>query len=272
MFNKSSLVARLLYRGDEIAFEQGALVIRSASGEDVPSSWLRENQVQITKELVTMLGIDLVRCIGYSTGCYGIKHCPGVSLQFEWIVSGGDAYVVFNADLKRAKSTKAGAKGAPLPKGHFRVGGRSKFVKFWARIGLQMPKRLSSFHDYMGNLKKLIFTGMIKEGEKLDKDSIKPFSISADEVSSRFKELTDNTRTTSRQSTDNIRTNDPDKQTHESPSAQVSGMFSTTGDSNYGTRSTGSTDTGSDIISYKEGKKHPSEQSIEEWLEDYDGV
>jgi hypothetical protein len=233
---------------------------------------MMENKDRIVKELAALLGIELLKYSGYSTGGYSNKHFPGVNLQFQWSPSLEDAYVIFNAELKRNRTTKSGQKGTPLPKNHFRVGEKSKFLKFWARTGLKFPRRNSSFHDYMGNLKKLIFTGMIKEGEKLDKDSIKPFSISADEVSSRLKELTDNTRTTSRQSTDNIRTNDPDKQTHESPRAQVSDMFSTTSDSNYGTRSTGSTDTGSDIISNKGGKKPPSEQSIEEWVEDYDGV
>lgn len=259
----------MLRRGDQVSIDQGSIVITPASKKIVPLSWMLENQDQIIKELSIMFSIDLLVYVDYSTGCYGDKRHPGVSLQFQWITSLSDAYVIFNAELKRARTTKSGQKGSPLPKKHFIAGRKSKFLKFWARTGLKLPPRLSSFHDYMGNLKKLVFVADCVDSEKLDKDSLKPFYLSTSEVSNRFLELTDNIQTSCEQNTDNIHTTYPDKESSESLNITGSEKVLTAGNSNYGIRSSGNADIRDNIILFKEGKKHPSEQTNEEWLADY---
>lgn len=272
MLNNSSLIIKLIARGDRISIEHGELVILPVSNQPVLPAWMMENKDRIVKELAALLGIELLKYSGYSTGGYSNKHFPGVNLQFQWASSLEDAYVIFNAELKRNRTTKSGQKGTPLPKNHFRVGEKSKFLKFWARTGLKFPRRKSSFHDYMGNLKKLVFIGVIEEGEKLDKDSIRPFNISAEEVLSRFQIITDTIQTTAIQATDNIRTNIPDKQSRECPNESGLEGISTTGYFNYGIRSTGNAGIRDNTILDKKTKKTPEEQTVDEWLADYDNA
>jgi len=188
------------------------------------------------------------------------------------LVSCVDGYAIFNADLKRAKSTKSGGKGASLPKKQFRVGPRNKFVKFWKRTGIKLPPRLSSFHDYMGKLKQLVFIANILEGEKLDKDSIEPANITASQISKCYSLIADKTQTNNIQDTDKTQTIYPDKGLAQSCNRAASEENITTGISNYGIRTSGNTDTSSSIIAHKEGKKPPPEQSDEEWIADYDNA
>jgi len=269
MINRTSLVFKILSKGHDLSIVEGRLDIRSISRKPVPSDWLKKKKDQIIRELAVMLGIDLLVYVDYSTGCFDNRY-PGVNLQFQWILSLEGGYVNFNADLKRARSSESGKKGTPLPKGRFIVGKMNKFLKFWARTGLKLPPRLSSFHDYMGNLKQLIFVADIIDGEKLDKDSIEPFNISASKVSERFRELTDNIHTTRKQSTYNTQTRFPDKRSSESPNTTDLEKDSATGSFNYGIRSTGNASIRDNINLSKPSKKPPPEQTIDEWRADYD--
>jgi len=269
MINQTSLLYRMLSRGDEISINQGVLDIRPASQKPVSVSWVKDNRDQLVKEVAVLLERDLLVYLDYSAGGYSSNCYSGITLQFQWLVSCVDGYAIFNADLKRAKSTKSGNKGTPLPKRQFRAGLRSKFVKFWKRSGIKMPPRLSSFHDYMGKLKQRVFIANDLEGEKLDKDSIEPFNITASEISKCYSLIADKNQTNNIQDTDKTQTIYPDKVFTQSCNRAASEGNITTGISNCGTRSSGSTDTSSSIIQYKEGKKPPSDQTNEEWLDDY---
>lgn len=79
-------------------------------------------------------------------------------MQFVGDQDGNNYYAIYNVSLKRSRNSKNYKAGTPLPAKQFRVSKRSGFYKFWLRTGLKFPPRLSSFHDYMGNLSRLEFT------------------------------------------------------------------------------------------------------------------
>ena len=117
-----------------------------------------------------------LRYDSYSTGRYGSKLSEGINLQFLDIDTGAVYYVIFNVCLKRKRSSKKHAKDSFLPAKRFSVTKRRKFFRFWHyTCRLPIPSRgLTSFHDCMGKLKDIRFEAEVLEGDKLDKDTLRP--------------------------------------------------------------------------------------------------
>ena len=113
-----------------------------------------------------------LRYISYSAGRYHKGLNAGITLSFESERTGNFYYTIFNVELNRLRTTKRYAAGDPLPKNQFRVGKRHEFYKLWNRLGLKMPPRLSSFHDYMGNLKPCVLSGLARSDGKLANKSL----------------------------------------------------------------------------------------------------
>ena len=264
-------VKDLLTRGDELEIVDGRLKIIAASGNAVPTSWLKLHKDHLVYELVNYMAIDALIYESYSTGRYGVKCHSGVSLQFLNLLTDDSRYAVFNAELDRVKATKKGPIGSPLPSGQFRVGKRSRFYKFWLTANQPLPPRLSSFHDYMGNLKGTLFTGTVGRDERLDKQSIKLLNITYVQIVAAFfqRSLPDSSHTLAIHSPDKYHTTMPYSESMESVMQRDLGPIQTTGNCNYGTRSLGSAVVrGRSMLSTT--NKIPQDQTVEEWLEDYD--
>lgn len=261
-------IRKLLSRGDEVCIERGRLVIRSASGKPVPPDWLQAHSPSLIREILTAIGIDAYEYCGHTTGRYGRGKWSGLTLQFSSSVTHTDAHVFFNVGLTRSRSTKAGKAGTPLPEGHFRVGENYNFCRFWEATGLAMPKRLSSFHDYMGNLRGILFTADITKGHenRLIAKSIRPLSVSADEVYKAFQP--DNCQTTARQAPDNSQTRVPDKDSAPALDPRGFQPEPPTCDEYYVNKLTSkhvNTCAGYPALS----RKRPEEQDYDEWLDEY---
>ena len=261
-------VGKLLSRGDEISIELGQLVIRPSSGKDVPEEWLQKHKPALLREILHTLGIDAYEYGGYSTGKFGHQKAPGVAMQLPSFVDGLDTHAIFNVELNRERTTKAGAKGSDLPKGHFRVGKRSHLYRFWQSTGLRTPKRLSSLHDYLGNLRDILFTADLVAGQtnRLDTASLRPLAIAFAEVRNAFQP--DNCQTIPGQAAGNCRTKVPDKDS--APPQQNQGLQrnQTTGAENHG-KTVISTDVYTAANVSTQPIKRPQEQTVEEWLTDY---
>ena len=128
-----------------------------------------------------------LRYDSYSTGRYGSNLSEGINIQLLDIDSGNVYYIIFNVCLKRKRNNKKHAKDSFLPTKRFSVSKRMKFFKFWHyTCGLPTPsKGLTTFHDCMGKLKDIRFEAEVLEGEKLNKDTIKPFIADIIPISSR---------------------------------------------------------------------------------------
>jgi hypothetical protein len=261
----SVTVGKLLSRGDEISIEVGRLIIRPSSGKPVPQDWMDKHSPALLREILVMLGMDAYEYGGYSTGLYGENKVAGVTIQLPSFVSGLDTHAIFNAELNRKLAIKAGKKGTPLPKGHFRIGKRSHLYRFWRSTGLAMPRRLSSLHDYLGNLRGILFAADMMAGQtkRLDTASLRPLSTTSAEVRNAFQP--DNARTIAGQVTDNCRTKVPDKDS--APAQQNQGLQrnQTTGAENHG-KTVISTDVYTAVNVSTQSRKRPQEQTEEEWL------
>ena len=178
-------VESLLARGDQLSIEHGVLKIKPASRKPVPSFWLEEHGSRLTIEILNQLRLQAYEYHFYSTGCYGKNKHAGISMQFFSLVSGEGAHTLFNVSLVRQRTTKAGRQGERLPKGHFTVRRGSAFAKFWLRAGLPLPQRLSKIHECMGKLRGILFSAP-QVGGRLDKNKLAPLEVSATTISRAF--------------------------------------------------------------------------------------
>lgn len=263
------MLIRLLKKSDEISIDSGRLVIHPKSKKAVPQAWLDEHSEEIIKDILAGIGRDAYQYYEYGTGFYGPKLLSGVTLHFRSVVKRSHAYTIYNAELSRSRSTVAGKKGERLPAGQFRIKSqRCGFHKFWERSGLKVPTRLSAFHDYMGNLKGILFIadGSDSDSERLDSKTLRPLSVTAEEIERAF--LADNSLTVSSQKADNFQTTLPDKKFAPGHRKQGSQARSNTCSSPHDKAVNRSR---SVVHRSPTPKTPPPEQDHEEWLEDYFG-
>lgn len=180
--NGSDLLAKLLNKGDQISIVQGQLLIKPSSGLAVPPTWLKQHESLLINDICQLFNITALRYASYSTGSYGSKKSEGITLQFNNLQTNDDAYLIFNASLKRARTGKRGKKGEQLPGKQFIVSERSSFYKFWCSTGLPLPRSLSKFYECMGKLKPLVFTGKVDFNNRVAGKKISLLDVSYQQI------------------------------------------------------------------------------------------
>jgi len=259
------MLENILKKGVKLAINNGHLIIEQELDSD-QQKWFDEHKEKIIQVIVKKLKMNVFIYENYSTGNYGKHKYSGVTLNFTNLLTGESAYIIFNIYLKRMRTTNYGKKGTPLPKGHFSVGKKQSFYKFWQKTKLEIPRRLSSFHDYMGKMKGLLFMFEIKEKEKLDKNSMALLSIDHEKLKRLF--ISDSFPTTHGQVSDNSQTKNSDKLIQLPYRNNGTQANQTTSKTNYGLSKQGSTDTRESISSVITPIS-PTNQTIEQWLDDY---
>ncbi len=263
-----ALLPTVIDRAEALAIDAGAIVLIPKNGDQTTADkWLKDNHDQLLVEILGATGKQAYLYDGYSTGCYGARKAGGVTLQFINPVSGQEAFTVFNAEVKRTRTTKHGKKGTMLPPGHFNIGKRAAFVSLWSRVGLPLPRRLSEFHDCMGKLRNVVLTGTADHNGKIDKTTLNALSISFEEIrdSLSSRKSPDNYPAKSRQLPGNYPARTPDKVSPLSQEPRGIEPNLTTGGFNHVERLTG---TRVKVIPLSPPLP-PEEQSIDDWLDDY---
>jgi hypothetical protein len=270
--NKCSLLEKLISRGDHIEIVDGALSITPTSNKEIPEQWLKDNRETLISEIAQLADVEPYIYLGFSTGSYGDHKAGGVSLQFTNLITGEDAYAVFNAELTRARKSKSGDKGTSLAKGKFRVRKGFEFYRFWLLSGLNIPPRLSVFDQYMGNLKCLVFIPELGNRNKFINKKTKLMNVSYEQVSNSLGyKSTYNRQTTDTQQTYNRHT----RMTHSDlaqPYIDRGLQINSSACSN----KCGLSLQGSEVLSTPlpviNIHKTPQEQTTEEWLIDLDNA
>lgn len=265
------LIKQLFASGGEVYVEKGELIVKFANNcKDAVDKWLVNNRFPLIREICSLLPFDLYVYDSYSTGFYGAKKCSGVTLQFKNINTMAHNHVIFNANLKRVRSTKNGKAGTLLPKGQFTPPKGGAFLVFWCSTGLAFPPRMGAFHCYMGNLKKLIFVPEVNPMNKISNKSIPTLSISFQNlVVLMNSKSADNIKTTYGQVTDSIQTNSAYKEIASSYMTKGGEQNLTTGNTSCGISLNGSAGI-SDCYLRKKENVDPRIQTYEEWRNDYD--
>lgn len=218
-----AMIKSLLTRGDYVAVEAGRLVITPISGKPVPDVWFRENMPAFMADIAVTTGCSIFQYQRFVVKKFGVQGHDGVMLDYVNICTGEGAQVFYNAELTRDRTTKAGKKGDPLPRGKFRVTKNHAFTKYWLSLGLSLPRRLAEFHDCMGKLGAVYVTGLRNAKGIIDKATLKPVCFSVGELKKAFlinAQSPDNSLATSRQAPDNCPTRAPDKEPPQTQALQ----------------------------------------------------
>tara|TARA_R110000851_G_scaffold126158_2_gene257431 strand:- start:1411 stop:2277 length:867 start_codon:yes stop_codon:yes gene_type:complete len=263
--NLNQLVQKCSY----IAIENGKLILEAKSGKPIPPDWFKEHALNISIEMAKLTSERIFQYESFDTGRYGKHKSNGITLQFINLSDNKEAYIVFNAELSRDRTTRHGMKGDPLPNKQFRVREGHSFYRFWVNTGLKTPSRLSKFSDYMGNLKPVLFTGQYNQQdlkrEKLDKQSITPLTISHQSIIEALNN-SHNSRTNHEHKPHNVRTTSSHKEMANNQQPQGQQVNIATGENWYGKRLQGNA-----VISQANSlPKAPADQTPEEWLYDYE--
>jgi hypothetical protein len=268
-----SLLLSLLDRGDAVCIENGRLRVEPVSGRAVPSDWLAENSDALILQASAKVGFLSLTYETYSTGKYTVHSAGGVTLQLASLDVEKTWYVIFNAELVRARKSRHQKSGSLLPNRQFRVLKRSHFVKFWKKTGLKMPPRLSSFHDYMGNLKGQVLTadpaGPGTSG-RLDAGSLRPLEITHQQLLDAFQIVfqPDNSHTSGIHLPDNSHTRAPYKELPTDQAQWGAQHILATCGNNCGSSKQGGADTRKGVPKVVTSVR-VEDQSVEEWLKDY---
>ena len=206
-------VAVLLDWGYSVSIESGHLIINPNNKMPCVKHLTNSHKLKLMVEILQKIGRDALTFHSHSASKYGPTLAGGVTLQFTHVLTGSEAYAIFNANLTRSRNTKSGRAGDPLPTKQFRVAKHSGFCKFWASTGLP-PRKLSSYYEYMGKLKPLFFESqdISNSNDRLDSSLLKPLQISFQEVKEAF-DFSDSPPTSNRQCTDKQPTVATDKET-----------------------------------------------------------
>jgi hypothetical protein len=181
-----NLTLGLLQRGDNLALCKGQLIITPKSGEPVPKDWFAMNQAKIISEIAQQSQQSIYSYAYYKTGVYNQSRSAGITVRFIDLLTGEDAYAIFNAKLKRQRTTKNKKAGDPLPGGQFYIGNRSALYMLWIKTELDVPRRLSEWHKSMSKLRNVYFNADKNSGGKLTNKTIQPLSVSNDEIYQLF--------------------------------------------------------------------------------------
>jgi len=296
----SSLLAKLLHKGDEIDIVQGKLLIKPSSGLAVPLGWLKQNETLLINDICSLFNIVPLRYMSYTTGRYGAKKSQGITLQFCNLKTGEDAYIIYNASLERSRTNKNGKKGDPLPGKQFIVGERSGLYKFWLSTGLPLPRSASKFYECMGKLKPLVFTSAIDFNNRITDKKLPLLDINFHELLDRHRvaltgqqndELTAKPPLIFRQYTAKQPLSFPAKDiehkyTHNGLAANQSTCTSKYGNTvirkevlstgvgldNTPINNTNDKEVDENINEVSLQKKRPEEQTVDEWLEDWEAA
>jgi hypothetical protein len=176
---------QLLMLGFAVSIEGGRLRVVYLNGTQKQLS--EDEALEVVKDIGKLIPDVMMTYEEYDAGNYKLKqgiYRPSLRLEFSPVANcPKDPICFFNVVLTRQRS-KAGhyEKGDPLPKGHFTVERKQKFRAFWESCGLATNFSPTKYHERMGKLKGLIFTG-IRNEKKLNKiNDVKPMEISAERI------------------------------------------------------------------------------------------
>jgi len=246
--------------GGQVEIFRGELLVapqHDCSG--ISEKCVAEDPLPLLQSMLKLRGVSGLFYEGFSTGQYGRGRYEGITLQFVDITTRASMYTIFNAGLTRTRNSKSGKKGDRLPGKQFRVGPRSNFVSFWRGAGLEEPKRLAAFHDYMGNLKGIVFTTQALGEGRLQNHEIEPLTLGYKPI---CQGLTNNSQPTYEQHPDGSHTDYPDNDSSEMHEYLDYQRFLATGGVSYGLSKQGSAVIRNIIPVH--------DQSTEEWLTAYD--
>lgn len=151
----------LINRGDVISITNGQLNITPKSGKPVPSDWLHIYQNTLLSQLSCVIAQPIYQFRQFKVGRYLSKY-DGLTMSFTDLSFHEDYYTIFNVSLDRKK--KSGRLNGKL----FNPPAQGALLKFWSRSNLPKPRRPSELYKKINIMKNYLWQAEIRKGNKLD--------------------------------------------------------------------------------------------------------
>jgi hypothetical protein len=277
---KEPNINSLIYNGYSLQVDNGILKVKKQVDSKVIEIELAcDEQEELEYQLCNRLKTPVYKFIYHTTGKFNGGLSMGVSLQFINLESGETAYITYNADITRSRNTKYGKKGDPKPKGQFTVRKHHAFTRFWRRMNLPLPVKLSTFHERMYMLKSVLLLADIDNNKrgKLVKDTVQLLSLNSKDIQRIFSEqFIDNSLPSDQHIATNSSTNMINMNIDKVQEYSDFQVFKGAGDNKYGLRQKGRTVTRFKIDDSTGNSRYRTteevqKQSHEEWLADLGG-
>jgi hypothetical protein len=192
---------QLLMLGFSVFIEGGRLRVVYLNGTQKQLS--EDEALAVVRDIGKLIPDIMMTYEEYDAANYKLKqgiYRPSLRLEFNPVANcPKDPICFFNVVLTRQRS-KAGhyEKGDPLPKGHFTVERKQKFREFWESCGLNNNFSPTKYHERMGKLKGIIFTGQRNEKKPNKINNVQPLELTAEKIRllvATHKERTEGTQT-----------------------------------------------------------------------------
>lgn len=250
-----------------LAIESGRLTLLAADqGRQTNADhYLKANYDNILECIIEVTNVPAFRFIKHTSGVYHNGKAEGVILHFLDIRSGEIVHCAFNGTIRRQRSVRGHEAGKRLPKGRFIPPKHGAFIKFWRSTGLAFARSPSEYHECMGRLKPLVFTGCLLDGNKLDKNSLTPLNLEFDRICEAVlgdAPVPGITPVKPRLLPGNYPVNMLGKEVVQTQQPRGIQPISTTAQHDHDSRSTGTR--------LEESSIAPEKQTTDQWLEDFD--
>lgn len=277
----SSLLELMLRKGWRIEFCCGQLCIYEPDNNRLKPARFKHHRHELETQVVRLFGIVAYRYISHSVKPNRVassKLVDGLNICFESVLETEIKYALFNVDGSLARTTAAGKRGERLPEGKFNVGKASAITLLFKKCAIPV-KRLSMLCNQITSLNRYLLVGdeHPNKADRLIASSLIPLEITFAEIYKAVLEVqpSDIAFATHRHVFDKTTTSADCKRSTLPVTAAAFQENLGASNSECGKRIQGSAVTGtgpfpSNPSFGSPNKERVEDQSVDEWLEDYD--
>lgn len=155
----------LINRGDVISITNGQLNIIPKSGKTVPDKWLQANKDCLLEQICSVTQQPIYQFTQFKVGRYSNRF-DGLTMNFTDLKLHEDYYTIFNVSLNRKK--KHGRLTGKL----FNPPVQGALLKFWSRSNLPKPRRPSELYKKVNVMKGYLWQAEISAKNRFDSKTL----------------------------------------------------------------------------------------------------
>ena len=165
----------LINRGDVFNITNGKLNIAPSSGKIVPDKWLKDNSAYLLKQICEVTQQSIYQFTQFKVGRYSNRF-DGLTMSFTDLKYNSDYYTIFNVSLDRKKG------GGRLKGKLFNPPAQGALLKFWSRSNLPKPRRPSELYKKINMMKNYIWQAQVSEKNKIETQSLRLANITHQQI------------------------------------------------------------------------------------------
>lgn len=152
----------LINRGDAVSITNGKLNITPKSGEAVPSDWINEHANSLVSQISQVVQQPIYAYTNFTVGGYQGGRFDGITLRFYELITHADYYTIFNVSLNSRKQPgRLKGKKFIAPK-------QGALMKFWNRLAMPKPRRPSELYKKINVMSEYFWQATLRGKNKLE--------------------------------------------------------------------------------------------------------